>query len=187
MHRTSSRCLFRNIWSHAQYLRAKASSSCQPMCDKQVIFILLDQLSRSNAPERLMKGITRLQKTEQIHEESAFFSSLNRDWSRDHATSLCFRAAMKPPKKPFSFRRISVLLPRPFYSELHVYRMVYMLKKAGQLPAFIEEYIGPLVKYDTDKSGELLKTLKVYLTQYGSKQETATELLFVAANPLPSA
>ena len=90
MHRTSSRCLFRNIWSHALYLRAKASSSCQPIWDKQVIFILLDQLSRSSAPERLMKGITRLQKTERRHEDrpySPVLIGIGQETKRLHSAS----------------------------------------------------------------------------------------------------
>ena len=145
--------------------------------DKQVIFILLDQLSRSSAPERLMKGITRLQKTEE-HEESALFSSLI-GIGQETCDFTLLQSSYETAKETIHIQKDIGPLPKPFYSGLHVYRMVYMLKKAGQLPAFIEEYIGPLVKYDTDKSGELLKTLKVYLTQYGSKQETAAELLIV--------
>lgn len=149
-----------------------------PTCvDEQMVFILLDQLSRSNAPERLMKGIVRLGQTEE-HEESAFFSGLF-GIGQETSDFTLLQSSYETAKEAILIQKDIGPLPKPFYSQLHVYRMVYMLKKAGQLPAFIEEYIGPLVKYDTDKSGELLKTLKVYLTQYGSKQETATELLIV--------
>ena len=110
-----------------------------------------------------MKGITRLQKTEE-HEESALFSSLV-GIGQETCDFTLLQSSYETAKETIHIQKDIGPLPKPFYSGLHVYRMVYMLKKAGQLPAFIEEYIGPLVKYDTDKSGELLKTLKVYLTR----------------------
>ncbi|MFC5652216.1 PucR family transcriptional regulator [Paenibacillus solisilvae] len=147
------------------------------LADKQMVFILLDQLSRSSASERMMKGVSRLQQTED-QEESAFFTGLI-GIGQEISDFTQLQSSYETAKETIVIQRDVGPLLKPFYSELHAYRMVYMLKKAGQLPAFIEEYIGALVKYDMEKSGELLKTLKVYLTQYGSKQETATELFIV--------
>ena len=71
------------------------------------------------------------------------------------------------------------MLPKPFYHELHVYKVILKMKQSGQLESFIDEYIGKLIHYDREKNGHLLKTLKVYLALCGSKQETAKELFIV--------
>jgi purine catabolism regulator len=65
-------------------------------------------------------------------------------------------------------------LPRPFYDELHAYRLLPVLEKTGQLDALIRDYLGPVL---SDR--ELLKTLKVYLRYSGAKQETANALYIV--------
>ncbi|SDN01899.1 PucR C-terminal helix-turn-helix domain-containing protein [Paenibacillus sp. yr247] len=53
------------------------------------------------------------------------------------------------------------------------------MKQTGSLESFFDENIGSLLSYDREKSGQLLKTLKIYLAQSGSKQETAKELFIV--------
>lgn len=70
-------------------------------------------------------------------------------------------------------------LPNPFYTELHMYRLLSIIEKSGHLPSFIEDYLGPLLKYDHEKNAQLLKTLKVYLQLSGAKQETANSLFIV--------
>jgi len=70
-------------------------------------------------------------------------------------------------------------LRRPLYTELHVYRIVSNLEKTGDLPALIEDYLGPILRYEPHKNAQLLKTLKVYLQLSGAKQETANALFIV--------
>jgi len=65
-------------------------------------------------------------------------------------------------------------LPRPFYTELHVYRLLPVLEKTGLLAALVRDYLDPIL---SDR--ELLKTLKVYLRYSGAKQETANALFIV--------
>ena len=65
-------------------------------------------------------------------------------------------------------------MPRPFYTELHVYRLLPVLEKTGLLAALVRDYLDPIL---SDR--ELLKTLKVYLRYSGAKQETANALFIV--------
>jgi purine catabolism regulator len=67
-------------------------------------------------------------------------------------------------------------LPSPFYSDLHLRKIIYALKKADALPALMDEYLGDVVNYDREKNGQLLLTLKTYLAHSGSKQDTAKAL-----------
>lgn len=70
-------------------------------------------------------------------------------------------------------------MQQPFYSNLHCYRIIANMKQSGNLDDFIEEYLGPLIRYDVEKGGHLLRTLKQYLVLCCSKQETATALYIV--------
>jgi purine catabolism regulator len=69
-------------------------------------------------------------------------------------------------------------LPRPFYTELHVYRLLPVLEKTGQLESLVRDYLGPILP-GGDGNQQLLKTLKVYLQYSGAKQETANALFIV--------
>ncbi|WP_434749115.1 helix-turn-helix domain-containing protein [Paenibacillus amylolyticus] len=53
------------------------------------------------------------------------------------------------------------------------------MKQNGNLNDFIAEYLGPLIRYDSEKGRQLLLTLKQYLTLCCSKQETASALFIV--------
>ena len=66
-----------------------------------------------------------------------------------------------------------------FYEDLYIYRLISIVKDQGVLEDFIEDYIGPLIKYDQEYNGNLLETLKVFLMCNGSKKETASSLFIV--------
>ncbi|MEO2207592.1 helix-turn-helix domain-containing protein [Paenibacillus pabuli] len=53
------------------------------------------------------------------------------------------------------------------------------MKQSGNLEDFIEEYLGPVIRHDAERGGQLLSTLKQYLVLCCSKQETATALFIV--------
>ncbi|TXL66802.1 hypothetical protein FHP05_05370 [Cerasibacillus terrae] len=78
-----------------------------------------------------------------------------------------------------NYQRKMGLLPKPFYNNLSVYRLIHQLEDMRELKDIITDYIGPLISYDRDKGGELLKTYQVYLKNLGSKNDTARELFIV--------
>jgi purine catabolism regulator len=69
--------------------------------------------------------------------------------------------------------------PSYFYEDLYIYRLISIVKEKGALEDFIEDYIGPLVKYDHENNGNLIETLKVFFMCNGSKKETASSLFIV--------
>ncbi|WP_141430659.1 PucR family transcriptional regulator [Bacillus sp. 03113] len=66
-----------------------------------------------------------------------------------------------------------------FYQDLHIYRMMQLLKRYGNLEETINEYLGAVIEYDHNNNGELMSTLRTYLACHGSKQETSNKLFIV--------
>ncbi|WP_078552487.1 PucR family transcriptional regulator [Bacillus alkalicellulosilyticus] len=66
-----------------------------------------------------------------------------------------------------------------FYDDLHLYRMIAIMNKHSQLDELVMEYLEPVIQYDKKHNGELVTTLKTYLSCNGSKQETAKQLFIV--------
>ncbi|WP_158737966.1 PucR family transcriptional regulator [Alteribacillus sp. YIM 98480] len=67
----------------------------------------------------------------------------------------------------------------PFYENLHIFRTILQMEEQKDIDDFIDDYLGVLIDFDQLKQGQLLKTLKVYLNCFGSKQETAKALYIV--------
>jgi purine catabolism regulator len=66
-----------------------------------------------------------------------------------------------------------------FYDELGVFQLFMNLQKGNILESFIHDYLGPLLEEDKRKGSDLLRTLKVYLDNNGSKKLTAEHLYIV--------
>lgn len=66
-----------------------------------------------------------------------------------------------------------------FYEDLHMFRMLTLLKEQGNLEETVYEYLEPVIEYDKSYNGELLTTLKTYLACNASKQETSKKLFIV--------
>ncbi|WP_156277549.1 PucR family transcriptional regulator [Paenibacillus sp. NEAU-GSW1] len=146
-----------------------------------IAFILLDQQNGLKWKERLHLAIERLFRTEQ-QQEPALFSGL---WGVGKAMSLPDQAAESydTAKETIAIQLDAGPLRSPFFDELHTYKIISSLKKSGMLMPLIHEYIEPLAAYDREKNGQLLLTLKVFLSRSGSKQETARDL-FIARQTL---
>jgi purine catabolism regulator len=67
----------------------------------------------------------------------------------------------------------------PFYEDLGVFRLLLFMEQDRVMRTFIEDYLAPLIEHDQTKGTELLKTLKVFLDEDGSKLLTAQKLFIV--------
>ncbi|MDR6552694.1 PucR family transcriptional regulator ligand-binding domain-containing protein [Paenibacillus qinlingensis] len=142
--------------------------------EQRIVFILLDQLPSGASHERILRTIQRLQKSQETHLFPALIGigkSIN--------DPLQLRVSYDTAIETLVIQKDVGILPKPFYHELHVYKILLLMKQSGQLTSIIEEYLGGLLLYDREKNGQLLKTLHMYLTLSGSKQETAKELFIV--------
>lgn len=69
------------------------------------------------------------------------------------------------------------------FSSLGIYRLLYDLEEDPKVRAFTDEIIGPLVEYDEQNRGSLVKTVEAYFAHHGNISQTA-ESLFVHRNTL---
>jgi len=66
-----------------------------------------------------------------------------------------------------------------FYEELGVFQLLFHIADKQLLQTFVTTNLGPLLNHDRSKGSELVRTLKVYLDNDGSKQVAAQQLFIV--------
>ncbi|PLS16811.1 PucR family transcriptional regulator [Bacillus sp. M6-12] len=66
-----------------------------------------------------------------------------------------------------------------FYQDLHMHRILSLIKEHSNLEETVKEYLEPVILHDKQFNGELMVTLKTYLKCNGSKQETSKKLFIV--------
>ena len=69
------------------------------------------------------------------------------------------------------------------FESLGVLRLLYQLEDQPHVRAFVDEYMRPLVDYDAQNRGSLVKTIEAYFNHHGNISQTA-ESLFVHRNTL---
>ncbi len=69
------------------------------------------------------------------------------------------------------------------FSSLGIYRLLYDLEELPEVRQFTTEVIGPLIEYDSQNRGSLVKTVEAYFDHHGNISQTA-ESLFVHRNTL---
>ncbi|TCZ76511.1 PucR family transcriptional regulator [Paenibacillus albiflavus] len=145
--------------------------------NKQIVYILLDQFNRTTKMDTILELIHRLQKGEENQKLRLFSHRIG--VGKEIADLAQIQKSYESAQETILIQKDIGPLKKPFYSELHVHRIISSLKKTGGLTSFIEEYIGPVIQYDLGKNSQLLRTLKVYLLMSCSKQDTAKELFIV--------
>lgn len=142
--------------------------------EQRIVFILLDQIPSNTCHERILRTIQRLHKTQETNLFPALLGI-----GKAVSDPLQLHASYESALETLEIQKDIGVLTKPFYHELHVYKVILLMKQSGQLAPFIDEYLGDIIIYDREKNGLLLKTLHMYLTLSGSKQETAKELFIV--------
>ncbi len=143
----------------------------------QLVFVLLHQRERAGLTQPLLQTLERLRKTDKPGSHALFGGLAGIGPSV--ATLAELPRSYEAACETIAIQRTIGALRRPLYTELHVYRIIAGMEKTGQLPAFIDDYLGPILRCERGKSVQLLKTLKVYLQFSGAKQETANALYIV--------
>ena len=71
----------------------------------------------------------------------------------------------------------------PFYDDLGVHRLLAAQQDDYAQRAFVDDYLGPLLRHDQQHNSQLLTTLRVFLDHHANKQEAA-EKLFIRRQTL---
>jgi purine catabolism regulator len=143
-----------------------------------LIFILGDKRSPENWKERISDAFRRINNSERI--------------GRKRMTDLSFGVGkyvfnLEDIHKSYQTAKEALLLqdslPKEnksyFYQDLHMHRILSLIKKHSNLEETVKEYLEPVIEYDKQYNGELMITLKTYLNCNGSKQETSNKLFIV--------
>jgi purine catabolism regulator len=141
--------------------------------DEQIIYIVLDLQNRQHIQPSLFRAISKLKQTDQ---QNLPLFSFRTGVGRPFSELSHMKKSLESAQETISIQKAVGPLAMPFYSELHVYRVISSMKNNGQLSDFVADYLDPIIQYDAKKNTQLLHTLKVFLKFSGAKRETAKEL-----------
>jgi len=145
---------------------------------KQIVFILLDNWKTNDIKRRVKEGIDCLKKSEFIKKIKC--SSLEFGVGKFVRNLSHVRNSYLTAKETLKIRE---MMPNEihsyFYEDLYIFRLVLASNEQGVLREFISDYLEPVLRYDQQNNGELLKTLKIYLNCKGAKKEAAEQLHIV--------
>jgi purine catabolism regulator len=166
----------RNIVARSVFAR-EGFTLYSTVLNLQIILIVIDPQVASLRKSNLWSCIQQLRQHEQ-EQTHQLFSGLY-GIGQHYSEYPRLRESLESAKETLRIQKDIGVMEQPFYSNLHCYRIIASMKQSGSLTDFINEYLGPLIRYDSEKGGQLLLTLKQYLTLCCSKQETASALFIV--------
>nr|WP_261771676.1 PucR family transcriptional regulator [Paenibacillus xylanexedens] len=166
----------RNIVARSVFAR-EGFTLYSTVLNLQIILIVIDPQAASLRKSNLWSCIQQLRRHEQ-EQTHQLFSGLY-GIGQNYSEYPRLRESLESAKETLRIQKDIGVMEQPFYSNLHCYRIIASMKQSGNLNDFITEYLGPLIRYDAEKGGQLLLTLKQYLTLCCSKQETASALFIV--------
>lgn len=146
---------------------------------QRVTLILLDNNKRQNWKDRINDGLNSLKQTATSIDHTHIYAGVGTFVSQLAQFPDSFKNASDTLK-------LAPLLKEDghaFFDELHIYRIISLADQEEKLSQFVKDYLQPLLDYDKEWQGEMLQTLKTYLSCNGAKQETAARL-FIARQTL---
>ncbi|SFC70545.1 purine catabolism regulatory protein [Bacillus sp. OV322] len=170
--RTYFKLLFRTVFEQSGF--QLFSTEIQ----HNLIFILGDKRNPDNWKERMTDAFNRINKAENSGRKRLIGISYGvgkyvTDLGDVHKSyqsakeTLLLQDSLAEENKSF------------FYQDLHMHRILSLVKQHSNLEETVNEYLEPVLNYDRRNNGELLRTLKTYLACSGSKQETSSRLFIV--------
>ncbi|WP_372631302.1 PucR family transcriptional regulator [Cohnella sp.] len=144
------------------------------LLNQQLVYILLDLQKRKEIHSGLARAVSRLRQAD--NQYLPLFSLLFGAGQPVNELS-SIKKSLNSALDTISMQKEIGPLPMPFYNQLHLYRVIFNLRKSDQLlDNLIEDYIGPVAGLDRERREPLLCTLKMYLMLNGAKRETAKAL-----------
>ncbi len=143
-----------------------------------LIFIVLNERSTDTWKQRMQEGIIRLFESDvKVGKNKADTSiAVGKYVERLEDIHLSYQTALETIsiQEYLSNGRTGY-----FYDDLHIYRLISLLHRYMDLRGIVYEYLEALITHDEKYNGNLIETLKTYLSCHGSKQETAKRLYIV--------
>ncbi|WP_261130532.1 PucR family transcriptional regulator [Bacillus sp. Marseille-Q3570] len=142
------------------------------------VYILLNKRGAGSWKQRLGKGMQRVFHTEFLKKHACQIKSIAVGQYTESLSDIgrSYETAVETIKLQRN------LLPERFcnyFEDLHMYRVISLVKTQKEFQNMINEYLNPVIEYDEKYNGKLLQTLRTYLACSGSKKETAEQLFIV--------
>ncbi|MCI2255374.1 PucR family transcriptional regulator ligand-binding domain-containing protein [Domibacillus sp. PGB-M46] len=144
----------------------------------QIVFILINKWKQDDLKHRIQEAVKNIKHSDFIQKQK--FAQLEFSVGKVVTDLGQVENSYLTAKETMNIReKIPNELNSYFYEDLYIFRMVLAAHDQGILTEFIADYLGPVLSQDQQNSGELLKTLKIYLQCKGAKKETAEQLHIV--------
>ncbi|MCR8848763.1 PucR family transcriptional regulator [Rossellomorea sp. SC111] len=144
--------------------------------DSDLIFILLDTRNTGNWKGRLIKAYEKIGR-------SGFFGKASHSvfaTGKYQVEMMDIHKSYETAKDTLAFRTKDAGKDHYyFFDDLHLFRLISIVNENVNMWEMIEDFLSPLIDYDREHDGNLMKTLKVFLACQGSKQETSKKLFIV--------
>lgn len=141
------------------------------------ILLLINQRKQSQLYHRLHNALNQIKK---LHVDTSISENLQwLSFGKSVNSYDQIRTSYQTALSTLHFQKNMHVLDEPFYHKLALYRLVEKVHDANELREMINDYIGPLIVHDSKRDTELLKSLQIYLKNFGAKNETARELFIV--------
>lgn len=141
-----------------------------------LVFALINNRNKEDWKSRLSDALSKIKKTElmkdQISERISFGIGKMKELDELHLSYEMAKETLYIQNKTGNHSAC-------FYEDLYVFRIISQLNKSQSLHSFVEDYIGPVLRYDQAKNSQMLETLKVFLNVNGSKKDAAERLFIV--------
>lgn len=145
---------------------------------KAIVFILFNERGLSDWKRRVVQAIEKMKQLfSDMQSDTTFNFGIGKYVSDLNAVHESYQTALETIQvnQQFYHRSYSSM----FYDDLHIFRIISVASRHMNLQGMIEEYLGPIVEYDTAHQSKLMETLKMYLICNGSKKDTAQKLYIV--------
>jgi len=143
----------------------------------QLVFILVNQRDAVNWKQRMIDGFARFENNQSSKPEMSSVSfGVGKFVEQLSELDISYRSAKETLVLQNSLPQES---KSHFYDDLHLYHIISMMNKHGDLNEMITEHLKSIIDYDKKHHGRLMITLKTYLMSNGSKKETAKKLYIV--------
>ena len=141
-----------------------------------LIFVLLNREKEHDYRNRLKQALA------QIYENKQLKKYLNNPF-RFAAGKLLplekLNESYEQAKKTIYLQKKMNLSQCYFYDDLYVYQIILQLDRQNELQELVDTYLGPVIQFDQERNGDLLRTLSVLLEVNGSKKDAAERLFIV--------
>lgn len=142
----------------------------------QMIYILLDKRDRLSWQLRIKNVIKQLKEIILNRNLGQYTMDITFSVGKIYSELSDLKKSFQTAKETLYIIQRTGKAEELFYDDLHIYRIISLVEKHGNINEFISDYLKPVIKYDEEQNGNLLQTLKVLIECSDNKQEAAKRL-----------